>query len=302
MTAVGKILVFMNLLLSAAVVAMIALIFTTRTKWQAAYEEMRNVALVAEAAYKSEKLAHENEVKGRDAQTDSLTKDTQALTTANTALKAERDQLKVQTDKQAIENEGFDARNKILTTELDKQKSERDVLIADAQAQRAKVLETQKELADQKLLATNNRIEADTQAQKARYLLDRVEDLEKNLTQATNKLKSLGFALGGSRDSLVNPAPPPAPRDVYGTVSAVSPGGLAVINIGSDSGISAGNKLLVYRVDAQNPKNSLYLGELVVSRTEPKQAVGQFYPKPFARPDERLPKEKDVVATSLGNR
>jgi hypothetical protein len=41
---------------------------------------------------------------------------------------------------------------------------------------------------------------------------------------------------------------------------------------------------------------------MLVSRTEPKQAVGQFTPKPFAKPNERLPKQNDVVSTSLGGR
>ena len=178
----------------------------------------------------------------------------------------------------------------------------REILAKEAQVQRAQVLVVQKELNDQKLLATNNRIEADAQTAKARRLLDRVEELERNVTQLTNKIVALGGERGGSTNSLLNPPPTPAPRDVRGTVMAVGTGGLTIINIGSDSGLSAGNKLLVYRVDAQNPKNSIYLGEMIVSRTEPKQAAGQFYAKPFAKPDERLPQKGDVVATSLGSR
>ena len=137
---------------------------------------------------------------------------------------------------------------------------------------------------------------------RVRRLLDKVEELEKNVTQLTSKIVQLGGDRGGSSTSLLNPPPTPAPRDVYGTVMAVGTGGLTIISIGSDSGLSSGNKLLVYRVDAKNPKNSIYLGEMVVSRTEPKQAAGQFYPKPFAKPDERLPQVKDVVSTSLGSR
>jgi len=55
-------------------------------------------------------------------------------------------------------------------------------------------------------------------------------------------------------------------------------------------------------VDPRDPLKSLYLGELIISRTEPKQAVGQFYPKYNAKPDERLPKVDDVVSTGLGSR
>jgi RNA polymerase sigma factor (sigma-70 family) len=87
------------------------------------------------------------------------------------------------------------------------------------------------------------------------------------------------------------------PGDVFGTVRAVLADGSVLINIGSESGIAADDGLLVYRVDPRNPKASLFVGELVVTRTEPKQAVGRFRPN-LARPD-RLPKENDIVATNL---
>jgi len=302
MTSVGKILVFLNLLMSLAVAAMIVLIFTSRTRWAAEYEKARNSALVAEAAYKTEKLAHESDVKSRDNQIDSLGKVNLTLATERDDLKKANRDLSDVNDKKSEEISKEQGINTTLRGEVDTLKAERGTLTADAQAQRAKVIETQQLLNTARLDAQNKEIEANAQTQKARRLLERLEEVEKNNTQLVNKINSLGGAGASSADSILKPAPTPAPRDVYGTVKAVATSGLTVINIGSDSGISAGNKLLIYRPDNQNPKNSLYLGELVVSRTEPKQAVGQFYPKPFAKPDERLPKENDVVSTSLGSR
>ena len=302
MTAVGKILAFMTLLMSVATVGMIALVFTTRTGWKSEYEKVRNVALVAEAAYKTEKLAHENDIKSRDSQIDSMGKNIVAIVTERDAARTEVNRIAGDLVKARQEKGEAVATHQTLKEELVSLKSEREILAKEAQVQRAQVLVVQKELNDQKLLATNNRIEADAQTAKARRLLDRVEELERNVTQLTNKIVALGGERGGSTNSLLNPPPTPAPRDVRGTVMAVGTGGLTIINIGSDSGLSAGNKLLVYRVDAQNPKNSIYLGEMIVSRTEPKQAAGQFYAKPFAKPDERLPQKGDVVATSLGSR
>lgn len=303
MTAVGKILVFMNLLFSVAVSAMIVIVFTTRSNWKAEYEKMRNVALVAEAAYKTEKIAHENDLKTRDSQVDSQDKIIKAL---NTDVDALRNQIAKSDEVQKKEREAraiLETSQKSLSEQVTSLQTERETLTTSMQAARAKVLETQKELNDQKLLAVTNKIEADSQTQRARRLLERVEVLEKDNTQLVNRLASQGISTerGSSDRSLLNPPPIAAPRDVYGTVSAVGTTGLTVINIGSDSGLTAGNKLFIYRVDDQNPKG-LYLGELVVGRTEPKQAVGQFYPKPFAKPNERLPKEKDIVSTSLGSR
>jgi hypothetical protein len=143
----------------------------------------------------------------------------------------------------------------------------------------------------------DNRIEADSLKAIRDRLLNRLEDLEKNYTALQNKLNAIGGGSGGNA-SLLNPPPTPAPRDVKGTVRAVATNGLTVVNIGSDSGISVGNKLDVYRVGPQN----IYMGELIISRTEPKQSVGQFYPKPFAKAEEKLPKVDDIVSTSLSNR
>ncbi len=299
MTAVGKILVFMNLLLSVATSAMIVLVFTTRTSWKAEYEKMRNVALVAEAAYKSEKLAHQNDIKSGDNQRESVDTTYRTAIKENEVLKQEKTALTDQNNDKDAKIAKADAANVILTEELKAQKVEREQLNAIAQAAKATILDLTKQVTDQKLIATTNQIEADSQRAKHERTLNRLEDVEKSLTQARNQLQRAGIDVANSSTSLLNPPATPAPRDVKGTVRAVGQGGLTVINIGSDSGLSAGNKLVVYRDD---PRNPLYLGELTITRTEPKQAVGQFYPRPFARADERLPRENDVVSTSLGSR
>jgi len=302
MTAVGKILVFMNLLFSIATSGMIVLVFTTRTNWRTEYEKVKNVALVAEAAYRTEKHSHLTDNNSRDSQLDSVGK-------LNRALAQERDDTLAKFDKQSAEmtahrkeKEILDATHATYVKEMASIKVERDGLTKDVFDLRDLNKKTQAELNDQRIIAVNNQIEANAQKQRANRLLERVEDLEKNVTQLTNKLTALGANVGSSSGSILNPPPIPAPRDVFGTVRAVGTTGLTVVNIGSDSGISTGNKLYIYRVDSQNPKNSLYLGEVVISRTEPKQAVGQFYPKPFAKLNEQTPKVDDIVSTSLGTR
>lgn len=302
MTAVGKILVFMNLLFSVAVSAMIVIVFTTRSNWKAEYEKMRNVALVAEAAYKTEKIAHENDLKTRESQNDSSDKVAKALAADVDRLTKKLDETIGELGKERTENSKLTTNTTSLSAQVVTLQGERDFLTKEVQDARAAQLAQQKELNDQKLLAVTNRIEADSFIARARRLLERVEVLEKDNAQLTNRLAAAGISADRRNDSsIINPPPVPAPRDVYGTVMAVGTTGLIVINIGSDSGLSAGNKLVIYRIDEQNPKG-LYLGEMIVGRTEPKQAVGQFYPKPLAKPDERLPKEKDIVSTSLGTR
>ena len=64
----------------------------------------------------------------------------------------------------------------------------------------------------------------------------------------------------------------PAPGGVYGKVTAVATAGtLAQVNIGSDSGLAAGNTLIVFR-------ESEYLGGLTLTVVNTKEAVGKFTP------------------------
>jgi hypothetical protein len=310
MTAVGKVLVFFNFLFALATAYLIAQVFVTQQNWRKKYEEMKTVALIAEQAYKDEKIAHQNDNKAIQSQTGEPSR---------RADDAEK-QLKVMVDKyQEVVTQMADLDKKVkevqtnhttAVAEIGVLRQERDILIKQAEAGRAEVLKTQQELNLEKRRSVENKIEADSFKQKSERMQARVEELEKQVTTLTNTLNSLGPIAGRSTASLLNPPPVPAPRDVYGTVKAVATSGITVISLGSDSGISAGNKLEIYRIDEKNPRNSIYMGELVISRTEPKQSVGQFYPKPFAKPEERLPRAEDeakgvkgdIVSTGLGNK
>jgi hypothetical protein len=301
MTAVGKILVFMNFLFSLAVAGLIILVFRTSTNWKLEYDKVKNLALVSEAAYKTEKIQHENDIKGRDAQIATIVSERKAYEDSVKAEITKYKQLTAQNTLRLNENTLNAANLATLSAEVQALKDERATLTKDADLARAKVLDVQKETNDQRLLTVANRIEADNYRAKSERLMTRLEELERSHTNLQNKLNAMGSG-GGDRNSILNPPPIPAPRDVKATVRAVGTNGQIVINIGSDSGISPGNKLVVYRIDSLNPKNSVYLGELVIGAVEPKQAVGQFYPKPYAKPEERLPKVDDIVSTTLGSR
>jgi hypothetical protein len=141
MTAVGKILVFMNLLFSVATAGLIVLVFTTRTNFKAEADRWRNVALVAEAAYKSEKIAHENDVKGRDGQNASSNSENKQLADTNKIQQNEIKQLQEEKNK-------YVAENKLLGTNLDAAvkennagKAERALLVQETENARAKTLE-----------------------------------------------------------------------------------------------------------------------------------------------------------------
>ena len=320
MTIVGKILVFLNFVFAVATVYLIAQTFVTKESWRKSYEEMKNRALVAEAKYAQSEVRAANVEKSLHPQ----------IAEANRRADDEARQRKVYTGDKSVNPPVVGKYEEAVEqlTNLDKKlndvttnhraslaeilvlRDERNILIKQTEVARADVLKVQKDLNDEKRKSVEFQVEAQSFRQKAERMQARVEELEKNVTTLTNKINALGPSAGVSAQSLLNPPPVPAPRDVYGTVKAVATSGITVISLGSDSGISAGNKLEVYRIDEKNPRNSVYMGELVISRTEPKQSVGQFYPKPFAKPEERLPRAEDlpkgikgdVVSTGLGNK
>jgi hypothetical protein len=310
MTIVGKVLVFFNFIFALAIVYLIAQVFITRDNWRKKYEEQKNIALIAEQAYKDEKIAHQNDVKGLQPQSAEPTR------RADEAEK-QRDFYKNKYDEAVELHADLGKKLKEVQTnhtatlaEIGVLRDERNILIKQAEDERKAVLAIQQDLNIEKRRTVENKIEADSFKQKAERMQARVEELEKQVTTLSNTLNSLGPVAGKSVRSLLNPPPVPAPADVYGTVTAVATSGITVISLGSDSGISAGNKLEVLRIDEKNPRNSIYMGELIISRTEPKQSVGQFYPKPGARAEEKLPRaaepakgvKGDIVSTGVGNK
>jgi hypothetical protein len=125
--------------------------------------------------------------------------------------------------------------------------------------------------------------------QKANNLLRQVEEL----TVRNRELESSGLVPGGGgtpAPSLVDGAPKSAPPGVRGKVTYVGTTGtkLAQIDIGSDSGLSRGNTLIVYR-------GNEWVGDLTLTDVNPKVAVGKFTP---AKRGAEIKKD-DLVITSF---
>lgn len=299
MTAVGKILVFFNLMFSVAVAAMIVIVFLTRANWKKEYETVRNMALIGKAKYKertaeldSLKASSADEIKSKDATIEGKDK---TISELREELAKERDERRADTSKLGKEmTSGMASKS-----EIDLVRKERELLNDDNKKLKEQVIAEKLRTNDQMRIAVENKIEADSQRARAERMLRRNEELERENLSLESRNKLLAAEGGGKPSSLLNPPPLPAPKDVKGTVIAVSPSGIAVISLGSDSGINVGNKLEVSRLDLVNPDRSVYLGEIQISRVEPKQSVGQFIPQPFARASERLPRVKDTVSTGV---
>jgi hypothetical protein len=300
MTSVGKILVFFNLIFSVGVAALIAIVFSTRTNWKGEFEKMKNTAMVYEAALKEADVRLQNEIRSREESIAALTAtrsrlESQVNTAQAAELAAKADLTKAQ-QAVAAAQVNLDASEK----EVKRLQGERDVLGQDKLDREKMVTELTKGIND----ARQAKVDAENRAKASAYNAEQLRDQLKDVIRERESLRGqLGnFGQGGGRTpSVTDPIVPPPPKDVKGVVTVVSErqDGLAQISIGSNQGLARGNTLVVYRINPNDPKASQYLGELLISKVFPAEAVGQF--KPASRSTGAL-KVGDEVAASVSSR
>lgn len=292
MTVFGKILVFLNLVFSVITGALIVFVFTTRANWVAAYNDAKVKAEAAEAAYKTEKLSHENDVKQCEATEASLTAERDALRGDLAREQARAQQLERSAQTQtALTNTSATELQKN-QAELNQIKSEREALVAEKESLRTRIVAMQQEIDRWRGTAVNADLEAKNMRQRVTNLLRQVEELtarNRELESATPG--AAGPATAGAGSALDEPARS-APPGVRGKITAVGADGTnAQVNIGSDSGLSPGNLLVVFR-------GAEYLGDLKITAADPKAAVGRFVP---ARPKLKVQAGDSVITSFAGS-
>jgi cell shape-determining protein MreC len=283
MTIFGKLLVFLNLVFSIATGALIVFVFTTRANWVAAYKDAEAKVKTAEQAYKSEKAAHENDLRQKEAEMAGQKEQVKQLTTAvETAQQEARSARELATKNEGLSATGQASQAK-LQAELAQIREERDGLVKQQNELRARIVSIQQELDKQVEKAVLADLRARNMEQKASNLLRQVEEL----TVRNRELEANPLAPGGGGGRTVEEGTTTAPAGVRGKVTDVGTN-LAQIDIGSDSGLSQGNSLVVYR-------GNEWVGDLTLTRVEAKQAVGKFTP---ARRGAEV-KKGDLVITSF---
>ena len=272
MTAFGKILVFMNLLFSVVTGFMIIMVFDKRTDWKAKYDKMERRAESAEVAFRNEKQSHESDLKQRESDTSSSKGEIASLKISLAQAPADAQANLQKAQEQEKINAGASTDSQKIQAEMAQIREERQRLIDEKQKLRTDLVNVQKEVDGQRL----NYVNADLQA---KALLSKNSNLLKQLEELTVKLRDIeqtGTQLlpgVAGANSVLNPPAKAAPPGVKGRVTSIGKEGssLAQINVGSDSGISAGNVLIIYRGET-------YIGDLTITGTEPKIAVGKFVP------------------------
>jgi hypothetical protein len=300
MTAVGKILVFFNLIFSLIVGAFVVVVYISQTHWAAEYNDLKKSYEVANAS----NLAYQAELKKASdyakSFNDQVLRDGDLEKAAG--LKADDDQpVKLKKIKDVIKATLADADvQKGLAAEARKELSDAKQKIAAsdavATAQDAEVKKRQEESKmTRDLLAAETKKNLDAVAafskehdesvansilaKSAQARLAQLADENDRLAKDNQKLAAGGKYLAPGPKT-TDSAYTPAAENVQGRIREVGRDGLVKISLGSDAGLVKGNTLEVYRLNTQAPDLSKYLGRIKIIQVTATEAVAEPVHKP----------------------
>ncbi len=265
MTAIGKMLVFLVLVLSLAWNFLTVNAYVARTNWRTEADRYKKEAAgMHDAAQKMKQLLDTERDSADDARR-ALGQERDRLYAQVKTLEADRNSLNAQFgsafaagQKQAADAVKLQANVATLTqqvTNLDAQLKQRDVTVTD--------LTLAKNAAE--VTASQAKIDADTANRRA-------ADLENRLTKAQSDLQEA--ARNGGRPAAPGTLTPAVPVAFRGSVVRYVDG-LVEVTPGLDAGLKPGSVLELQRLSGPT---GVYLGKVVISLSNAKNAVGQFEP------------------------
>jgi hypothetical protein len=264
MTTLGKILVVVNFVIALVVGALIIMLFSVRTNWQASYERVTRYYDVAKAnakTYADELVSIKNssdaEIKRLGQQVADLTKQKDDLAQANTMLDT---QLKAEQTKVRL----AEANATAASDELGRAREQVKIALADSALKDKRIVEIELTNRNLREEAARFGIAARSANDYAKQVLGQLEDSYREL----ERLKTGSPAQIGNRTASVKPPP----EDVNGIVLETdAKSDLITISIGSDAGILRGQVLEMYRTKPE-PR---YLGQIRILDVNAHQAVGR---------------------------
>jgi hypothetical protein len=283
MTAVGKIFVILNVLLSLVVCGFIVAVYAQRTKWANATKEWQGAYEVADKS----RLATEQELQRVR---DQAAKDVQAaqgeVTKRDDIIKTKDAEVaSVKAKLEAIEKAGTgdNASLKAVTADRDRLKDEIGGLEKQIADKNNTIVELTKKKNEANAEMVAAQIKASTFQSKAASLEQRVRETETEIV----KLRRTGG--GGGGVSVVSTQYNPPPQNVEGIITKVN-GSLYKLSIGSDAGLERGHTLDVFRL-TPTPQ---YLGQVRLTDVRASESV--------ATPVDRLKypvREGDMVSSDV---
>lgn len=262
MTAVGKILVFLNLVFSLVVGAFVVMIYLARTHWVEEYKklEAQNTVLSASArTYQSElDKAKQDAAAQVDRVRAELTHSQQDHDAANRVITQLREDLGKLQNKSQRETALSTTQGSEVVKRQEDVSQLRDTLRKERDANNTLVKQNT-ELRDQ---ATVAQIERRTVQEQNNRMEKQLQEMAKDAARMRANGGSTSTARAGGKN--------PPPENVEGLVKETDTSGLMTITIGSDAGLAKGQTLELFRL---NPAK--YLGTVRIVEAEAHRAVVQ---------------------------
>ncbi len=267
MTAVGKILVILNLLFSLAVGGFLAMDFATRANWREGFEKANALYQIAQASEQGYKAENDKILKDRDAQVAQV-KDQLKKVQADLAQ-----QVKINDD---LRKDATAQDKKYIKSDTTVQAGQMEIVKRQAEFEKMKQMLKDADTANnalvkEKIAFQDRAVAAEIQMKAAVDRAQRLETQVQELTKDLVRMRSGGSGGAAARAGAKNPPP----DNVEGLIRTTDPSSnLVTLSIGSDAGLSKGHTLEVFRLSSI-PQQSKYLGTIRILEVTATQAVGQ---------------------------
>lgn len=286
MTAVGKILVFLNLVFSLVVGGFVVFAYIARTHWVEEYKKLegQNTVLAASArTYQGEVVKAREDADAQIAKIKAELNNAQKdLAVATDTIAQLRDELS-----KARAKSGQDT---TLATKYTSEVEKRQEDVAKLRTTLAEEQQKNNELVKKNAELVSETTVAQIERRATQDLANRVEKELQRLQKEMIQMRANGGATVTARSNGKNPPP----DHVEGLVKNTDPSGLMTLTIGSDAGLTKGHTLELFRLDPSRPLESKYLGTVRILEADAHQAVAQ----PISRL-KAAPQAGDRVASQI---
>ncbi len=277
MTALGKILVFIVLLLALVWNALVVNAYVTRVNWKTELENSKKKLVVAADAANAERVRADRSREAAEAVISQLNEEIARLKGSETTLVANlADAKKKLAEGQLVES---NTQVRDLQAIANKEKTQKQVDILKAELDASEKAKNDALIAAQK--AKNDAVQANIDAESARR---RADELEARVLKLNDPNRGSG-GVGAIR--------PQVDKDFRAKITSVE-GDSVVINLGTNAGLKKG---VVLQVSRYKPE-AKFVGNLTITSVDPFYAVGRFSaPANVAKPTAAdMPKIDDTVS------
>lgn len=286
MTAVGKILVFLNLVFSLVVGGFVVFAYIARTHWVEEYKKLegQNTVLAASArTYQGEVVKAREDADAQiakiKAELNNAQKDLAVAADTNAQLRDELSKARAKSGQDTTLATRY-------TTEVEKRQED----VAKLRTTLSEEQQKNNELVKKNAELVSETTVAQIERRATQDLANRVEKELQRLQKDMIRMRANGGASVTARAGGKNPPPDP----VEGLVKNTDPSGLMTLTIGSDAGLTKGHTLELFRLDPSRPLESKYLGTVRILEADAHQAVAQ----PISRL-KAAPQAGDRVASQI---